>query len=287
MIQALRCLTAKADRGCVSAGRATYCSRMVASDKGVAAWTLEAAERWLSHQRLQRYLQPAANDLDLAMRLYQWNASTSAAAMVEVAHLEVAMRNAYTRRLSITYPDWLDQSSRLWTRRIGNSARQSDQRRANELTVTRLEQAKRGVRHVATPDRIIANTTFGLWCHLTDPHREPTLWTPIISGAYPAATKRGAVHRMAMNVMAFRNRIAHHEPLFTNTTAFSARVREVRLLHALLDSFSADRMYNDQLGNLVVGCPVPGLLQWPEPLSRRPSGLLGNSRPKRGNVPRS
>lgn len=247
------------------------------NSQGVSGWSLDAAERWLSHHRLQRYLQPSKQNLDLAMLLYRWNAVTSGAAMVELAHLEVAMRNAYSRCLTAKFSDWLSPSSRLWSRRVGNPARQADQQRANDVTLDRLEEAERGVRRNATPDKIIANTSFGLWCNLTDSHREPTIWTPLISGAYPPGTQRGGVHRIALNVNAFRNRIAHHEPLFTNTTAFSARVREVRVLHALLDPFSADHMFSEQLGNLVARCPVAGLVDWPEPLNGSPSTLLNRS----------
>ena len=243
-------------------------------DQAVGSWTLDAAVKWLSRPRLQRYLDPAGQDLDLAMRLYQWNTATSAAAMVELAHLEVAMRNAYVRRISVRYPDWLSPTSKLWTRQIGNAKRRGAQGNANTKTLASLERARRGLKCGVTPDRIIANVTFGLWCSLTDQYREPTIWTPMLRHAYPPGTKRGKVHRMARNVNAFRNRVAHHEPLFSKTTAFSERIREVRVLHALLDSFSADRVFNDRLQRLVEACPVSGLVQWPTSLNRRPSSLL-------------
>ena len=243
--------------------------------QAAAPWTLEAAERWLSRPRLQRYLEPSGQDLDLAIRLYQWNTKTSAAAMVELAHLEVAMRNAYVSRLSAKYPDWLSPSSKLWRRRIGNSARQVAQQQANDTTLDRLEEAENGLRHnKKTPDRIVANTSLGLWCNLTDQYREPTIWTPILSSVYPPGTKRGQVHRMALNVNGFRNRVAHHEPLFSQTTALGKRVTEICILHALIDPFSADHVFRDQLQRLVTACPVPGLVQWPESLNRPPSNML-------------
>ena len=69
------------------------------------------------------------------------------------------MRNAYVRRLSTEFPDWLSPSSTLWRRHIGNPARRASQQRANDATLGRLEEAARGVRHCATPDRIVANTS--------------------------------------------------------------------------------------------------------------------------------
>lgn len=258
----------------MSVGCARYYSTMDELSQVEGSWTLDAAERWLSRPRLQRYLDPSGQELELALRLYRWNTATSTAAMVELAHLEVAMRNAYVHRLSAKHPDWLSPSSKLWSRRIGNSARQVDQQKANETTLDRLEEAENGLRHNKTPDRIVANTSLGLWCNLTDQHREPTIWTPMLSSAYPPGTKRGPVHRMALNVNTFRNRVAHHEPLFSNTTALGERVREVRILHALIDPFSADHVFSDQLQRLVTACPVPRLVKWPDSLNRRPSSLL-------------
>lgn len=208
------------------------------------------------------------------MRLYQWNTETSAAAMVELSHLEVAMRNAYVRRLSAKYPDWLSPSSKLWSRRIGDSKRRSGQQKPNEITLSRLKDAERGLRHSKTPDRIVANTSLGLWCNLTDSSRESTTWTPILRSVYPPGTQRGEVHRMALNINTFRKRVAHHEPLFSKTTALGERVREVRKLHALNDPFSADRLFSDRLQRLVARCLVPGLVQWPEPLNQLPSNML-------------
>lgn len=50
---------------------------------------------------------------------------------------------------------------------------------------------------------------------------------------------------MALNINTFRKRVAHHEPLFS-----------------------------DRLQRFVVRCPVPGLVQWPEPLNQLPSNML-------------
>jgi hypothetical protein len=54
-------------------------------------------EQWLSRPRLGTYLRSAGNDQDRALALYEWNAELSAAVMRDLAHLEVALRNAYDR----------------------------------------------------------------------------------------------------------------------------------------------------------------------------------------------
>lgn len=243
-------------------------------DPKPTVWASEDAVRWLGAPRAGRYLDAASGDLDRAMEVYQWNAVTAAAALVDVRHLEVAMRNAYDRELRAKYPDWLSSTSRLWSRELGDARRRADQRYANGRTLDALEAAARSLRK-PTPGHIIANTSFGLWCNLTDHHREPTLWTPVIQHAYPPGTKRGAVHRLALNSMAFRNRLAHGEPVFTRSTALAARIREVRTLHALLDPVSADWAYERSgVGNCMAACPVPGLVKGGADLEKRPTDLL-------------
>ncbi|MDR0593744.1 MAG: hypothetical protein LBG60_10915 [Bifidobacteriaceae bacterium] len=48
----------------------------------------------LGRARFQRYLSAVGGDDQTALALYAWNAGVAAAALTEVWHLEVAMRNA-------------------------------------------------------------------------------------------------------------------------------------------------------------------------------------------------
>jgi hypothetical protein len=52
---------------------------------------------WLGTPRLGRYLTAAGGDRALALALYEWNAQISSALQRDLAHLEVALRNAYDR----------------------------------------------------------------------------------------------------------------------------------------------------------------------------------------------
>ncbi len=56
-------------------------------------------ELWLSTPRLRRYLAACGGDRERALRLYDWNARISAALLCDLAHFEVALRNAYDRAL--------------------------------------------------------------------------------------------------------------------------------------------------------------------------------------------
>ena len=57
-------------------------------------------EQWLSAERWETYKSAAQEDSGLALRLYEWNTQLAGAIMHDVAHIEVALRNAYDRLLS-------------------------------------------------------------------------------------------------------------------------------------------------------------------------------------------
>lgn len=200
------------------------------------------------------------------MKLYEWNALTAGTALVEVGYLEVAMRNAYVRNIHHRFPDWMSPSSPFWARRIGDANRKRAQEKANQISLKRLDEAERYLRGPRTPERIIANTSLGFWVSLTDSEREPTMWTNILSDAYPAKTSRGEVHRLATNINDFRNRLTHHEPLFSKPHALCMHVLEVRQLHTLLHPESAQRMLRPHTKNIISQCPIPGLIKGAERL---------------------
>ena len=53
------------------------------------------AERWLSAERLAPYLEAGNDDLDVALKLYRWNAELGQVLLRDISHFEVALRNAY------------------------------------------------------------------------------------------------------------------------------------------------------------------------------------------------
>lgn len=57
--------------------------------------TREWAGLWLSEERLAPYLEACGGDADRAVELHEWNISLAQVLMRDVAHREVAMRNAY------------------------------------------------------------------------------------------------------------------------------------------------------------------------------------------------
>jgi len=65
-----------------------------------APLTSAQVQAWLGSPRFARYTGVVGGDEPVALRLYQWNAQMAAAALVDVGHFEVALRNAYDGQLS-------------------------------------------------------------------------------------------------------------------------------------------------------------------------------------------
>jgi hypothetical protein len=160
----------------------------------------------MSAERLAPYEADCAGDGAAALRLYSWNLEVSAAVWGPLNCLEVVCRNAMHRELSTLFgrPDWWFATGvglHLPAERMVEEARQ--------------ELARQG--KVATPGRIVAELRFGFWVSLLGKGNgyEMRLWRPGLCQAFPG--HRGPcrpLHRDLNSVRLFRNRIAHHEPIF-------------------------------------------------------------------------
>ncbi len=75
-------------------------------------------EAWLSLPRFGVYIEATAGDRQLALVLYEWNAAVSAAFQRDLAHLEVALRNAYDTAIIANtpprLPHWTTDPYRLF-----------------------------------------------------------------------------------------------------------------------------------------------------------------------------
>ena len=149
------------------------------------------------------------------MRLYTWNTAISAAFYGPLQGLEVALRNAMHRELTTKYgKDWYD-----------NPACGLD-----GGSLHRLNKAKKNLQrggYTIDPPHVVAELPFGFWVSLLgrggqaappDTGRknyEMTLWRPALYKAFPhSRLNRPKTHQPLDYLRTFRNRIAHHEPIF-------------------------------------------------------------------------
>ncbi|HMM49042.1 MAG TPA: hypothetical protein PKE32_05460, partial [Miltoncostaeaceae bacterium] len=95
----------------------------------------------MSAPRYGRYLAVAEGDHRRALDLYLWNARAAAAVLVDVGHVEVALRNSYDRELSRVFPNWAtDHHSPAFQRTQGVERARHAQRQSNERNLAQLRR---------------------------------------------------------------------------------------------------------------------------------------------------
>ena len=179
---------------------------------------LAELESTLSPERLSTYLRAVPDrDKEQAVRLYIWNVALSSAFYGVLQGLEVTLRNAMHNRLSESYgPAWYENP------RTGLD--DGGMRRVESLK-THLEQSGR---KPVTPARMVAGLSFGFWVSLLGnggriaelnrrANYEMTLWRPALRNAFPhvRSLTRKRAHAALDQLRILRNRIAHHEPVFS------------------------------------------------------------------------
>lgn len=169
----------------------------------------------LSPERLATYEAATKGDTERALRLYTWNTAVSAAFYGPLQGLEVALRNAMHRELSAAYGQcWYD-----------NPACGFD-----SGTLGRIDAAKSALRrnrYAVDPPHVVAELSFGFWVSLLGKggrgrapdtgkrNYDMTLWRKALYKAFPNSRRsRAETHRPLDYLRTFRNRIAHHEPIF-------------------------------------------------------------------------
>ena len=155
--------------------------------------------RVLSPERVDGYRRAVRGGARTAIQLHAWNTEVSGAFYGPLQMVELALRNIVHQHLSATHGrQWL-QSRQVLNR---NELVRVDEARAH-LT-------RKGRR--PTPDRLVAELSFGFWVALFA-KRYDALWhTDLHLGFTPTPTRR-ALRRELEELRNLRNRIAHHESI--------------------------------------------------------------------------
>lgn len=159
-------------------------------------------ERSISPDRLSTYVSEAAGDKERALKLYVWNSEISSAFYTPLQSLEVTLRNALHRELQIFY------GTQAWYDRAPLDQYGQNNIQKAKATVRRLHQ------HV-NPPHVVAELSFGFWLTLLNKRYHQILWIPALNRAFPGSNKnRANILSNLDHLRIFRNRIAHHEPVF-------------------------------------------------------------------------
>ena len=219
---------------------------------------IEAA---LSTDRFSTYLRAAAGNGLHALRIYEWNSRISAAFYLPLHSVEVGLRNACHRELSATFrAPWYDDPAFLAL--DGGFA-------------GKIAEARKDLRLTRTLDdepHMIASLSFGFWTRLFSHRLARALWVPILNRAparYAAYNgrrpRREDIANPLQHMRIFRNRIAHHEPIFNRALA-----SDLRTLLELASWFYEDLA---EWTNATSDCAA--LIAYGIPLAPRPTRIPG------------
>lgn len=163
-------------------------------------------ERHFSQPRLARYCAKRQGSTELATADYRANLLMAESLVPLLQVLEVALRNGVCARLRSRYKraDWWE----AWNH-DSRFARQLD-----EVASVRQKLTQRG--ECITPDKIIAELTFGFWCSLFNARLQTELWKDlrlVFAKCPKDLRRRHAISTLLNQIRNLRNRVFHHEPL--------------------------------------------------------------------------
>jgi hypothetical protein len=174
---------------------------------------LDALRAVFSARRLAPFEAACHGDLMAAQRLYAWDIQAAGAFYGLLSCLEVGMRNAMQAQLEAHFGrvDWwvLAEDILHWV----------DTRK-----LEKAESELRALEQMVTPEGILDTLALGFWVSLLGSGRhglyEARLWRPILHHAFPVyrGTRR-PLHRQFDYMRTFRNRVAHHKPIFARHLA--------------------------------------------------------------------
>lgn len=167
---------------------------------------LPRIQQSLSVPRLDRYMHMAKGDLKLALAFHNWNTALGSSLHLPLQIFELSFRNCLHDSLSGRFGhDWYDSQFAILD---------ADGQRT--VTVAKDKLIKQG-RPISSPP-VIAQFTFGFWLNLLKRRYETPFWIPAIKNGFTHAPKpvmRQATFDAVDKIRNLRNRIAHHEPIYT------------------------------------------------------------------------
>lgn len=193
-------------------------------------------EAWLPPARLATYLTAAGGDRPLALEFYEWNTAVSATVLHDLAHLEVAVRNAYDAAwiagTSTRTEHWTGEPGRYFPP-VARRARNGVVVDANRTPRDQIASAVRAAGRGAPAGKVVAELSF-FWRYLPISARERDLWLPYLRHAFVAGTSRKTIDVPMARLHLLRNRVAHHEPLLD--ADLEARYADVLAVLGRIDS---------------------------------------------------
>ncbi|WP_256671277.1 Abi family protein [Pseudomonas sp. EMN2] len=195
-----------------------------------------AKQAALSMPRMGTYLAACHNQpspLSAAINLYAWNAAISAAFIHPLHFCEVVVRNAVSEALTATYGAQWPWSQGFFLSLPEQAGPVFKPRQALLAARQKAEQSAGG--NPPSTDKAIAEMSFAFWESMFTARYDHGLWDNHLKRLFPNAPARLQYFELRAQIRAaleairkFRNRIAHHEPIFARQLAHDyARIQKV------------------------------------------------------------
>lgn len=194
----------------------------------------------LSEPRFATYLRYCDNDKARALALYQWNMELSAAFIVPLHLLEVSLRNAVVESLEAIH-------SQNWPWNSG-FIRSLPNPKGHYSSAKNLQEVARSQ---PTTGKVVAELKFVFWQKMFTARHDKVIWNHQLKHVFPYApqnmnvsTLRSTIYSDVDVIRDLRNRIAHHEPIFSRDIG-----TEYETMHKLVswrDPITADWMQSIQ-----------------------------------------
>ncbi len=184
---------------------------------------LEAIKASLSQPRFATYLRKAAGDETFAVALYLYNARLSKAFLYPLSVVEITLRNAIDGQLAKRFGDDWPYDADLRDKVL------TDKGLATLDTAIGRARDKLKLNAFVDPpkDQVVATLTFDFWSNLLRPDYGD-FWRTGLNIVFPHIARdetRHDVQQLVRDINAFRNRVAHHEPVLDlNITATYAQM---------------------------------------------------------------
>lgn len=179
---------------------------------------IDAVTVIISSQRISTYENATGGkkpDSLEALDLYAWNADVSGALLIPLHICEVAIRNAVAEAIEQVYGNrWAWSSG--FERSLPNPTRGFSPKK--DLINARLNQRTIG--------KVIPELKFAFWQSIFTSRHDQRFWTPYLASLFPnmdasksIQERRKLIYDELEQIRRLRNRIAHHEPIFTRNLA--------------------------------------------------------------------
>jgi hypothetical protein len=217
---------------------------------------IELVKNALSIARISTYENVKDNlgdkiTVELALDLYAWNAQVSAALLAPLHICEVVTRNAVADVLEAQYGD-------KWPWSPGFEQSLPNPMRGFSPRKDLLDARKKAT----TTGKVIPELKFAFWQRMFTGRHDARLWNNFLAQTFPNLPAGQSVKQSRQlfyddleRIRLLRNRIAHHEPIFSRN--LSDDFQKVSDLIKFRCQVTADWMLNTQQAMpLITACPI-------------------------------